>query len=104
MWTPDPTRAQPGDASDAAVAAAQGVHRVTVAKYRKRHGIPAGGRMGRPVGSGVWIPAAGRLQPGDASDAAVAAAQGVPVSRVIRYRKRHGIPAHRRATPATAKR
>ena len=90
-WTPDPAFIQPGEASDREVANVHGVHRLTVTKYRRRHGIPAGGRMGRPKGSGAWTPAPGRLQPGEATDEAVAASQAVPVSRVLRYRARHGI-------------
>ena len=94
-WTPSPDLLQPGEASDRIVADSQGVHRVTVTKYRRRHGIPAGGRMGRPRGAGAWVPASGIVQPGEAKDEAVAAAHGVPVSRVLRYRTRHGIPAYR---------
>jgi len=95
-WTPDPAFLQPGEASDREVANVHGVHRLTVTKYRRRHGIPSGGRMGRPTGSGAWTPAPGRLQPGEATDEAVAASQGVPVSRVLRYRARHRIAAYRR--------
>jgi hypothetical protein len=92
-WTPDPTLLAPGEASDREVANVHNVHRLTVTKYRRRHGIPSGGRMGRPAGSGAWVPASGRLQPGEATDEAVAASQGVPVSRVLRYRQRHAIAA-----------
>ena len=96
-WTPDPAFIQPGEASDREVANVHNVHRLTVTKYRKRHGIPSGGRMGRPKGSGAWVPASGRLPPGEAPAAAGAASQGVPVSRVLRYRARHGIAAFGRA-------
>lgn len=97
-WTPAPDLLQPGEASDRVVAASQGVHRVTVTKYRSREGIPSGGRMGRPAGAGAWIPASGMVQPGEDSDERVAAAHGVPVSRVFRYRQRHSVAAYRRGT------
>jgi hypothetical protein len=95
-WTPSPDLLQPGADCDRVVAASQGVHRVTVTKYRRAHGIASGGRMGRPTGSGAWVPASGMVQPGEDSDERVAAAHGVPVSRVLRYRQSHSVAAYRR--------
>ena len=85
-WQPDPSISpQPGQAADAAVSAAHGVRRETVTLYRRRLGIPAAGRPGRPA----WHPDPSiSPQPGEASDRAVAAAHGVNVKTVAKWRRR----------------
>jgi DNA-cytosine methyltransferase len=78
----------PGAASDREVAAAHGVRRETVTHYRRRHGIPAAGRAGRPP----WAPCSDiEPQPGEASNAAVAAAHGVNVKTVAAWRARQAV-------------
>ena len=87
-WSPDPALLQPGEASDREVGLAQGVDRSVVCRWRKAHGIAAGGTMGRPVGI-RWEPRPGKLQPGEASDQAVAKDQSISVNTVRRWRKRN---------------
>lgn len=82
----------PGDASDQVVGEAHGVSRSVVLRYRKRHGIPASGKPGRPRGAGAWVPSTDP-RPGEALDRVVAEAAGVSVVTVLRYRKRNSIPA-----------
>lgn len=87
-WEPLPDRLQPGEASDRVVAEAQGVDRSVVCRWRHRHGVPAGGRMGRPEGI-RWEPRPDRLQPGEAPDHEVARDQSISVQTVRRWRRRN---------------
>ena len=92
QWEPDPELVQPGDASDRVVAAAHGVERSTVTRWRARHGVAAGGQMGRPRGT-TWEPSADRVQPGHATDEEVARQHIVSVKTVMRWRRRNGVAA-----------
>lgn len=91
----------PGEASDREVGAAHGVSRSVVLRYRRKHGIGASGKAGRPRGAGAWEPSTDP-RPGEAPDCAVAEAAGVSVVTVLRYRKRHGIAAACRGRPPAA--
>lgn len=91
-WAPKPDALQPGEASDRVVAESQGVTRKTVLAWRQLHGVKAGGKRGRPFGSGRWTPKPDALQPGEASDRAVAASQGCSASVVRRWRLRANEP------------
>lgn len=93
-WTPDPNvHPLPGEAADRIVADAHGVRRETICIYRQHHGIPPGGRMGRPRGSGAWEPD-GDPMPGTpgTTDQYIAEAHGVCVATVLRWRRRNGVP------------
>jgi transposase-like protein len=91
-WEPKSGLVQPGEDSDRAVAEAHGVSRIMVFSWRKRHGVKAGGKMGRPVGT-RWEPDPRFLQPGEASDHEVAEAQKVSRNTVFRWRRRNNVEA-----------
>ena len=86
-WEPTPGLLQPGEECDRLVAEAHGISRPVVTRWRKRNGVAAGGKMGRPVGI-HWEPRPDRLQPGEASDEAVARDQSISKNTVFRWRHR----------------